>query len=199
MSGKLHVGLSGEKVHKHTHFTLDLDTVSLQLSDYRQFGLVCLHYTENPWANLPPQPQDQEFTRKYLEAKIERHSRKPLKALLLDQTVCPGIGNWMADEICWKMGLHPATPSAKLNAAELRKAIRFVTLGALRHIADKNHQPSKAGFAPGSYVAEVPPKSWLFQHRWKAGGECPKCGSGLERDTIASRTTAWCPECQAAG
>ncbi len=196
MTGKLYVSSASHEEHRHDHLILWLKESCLVFSDYRQFGRVMLHDVCAPWESLPPQPQDDAFTQKYVQQKIERHGRKPLKAFLLDQTICPGVGNWMADEICWKLALHPAIPTAKLNASSLRKAIRFVTLGALKHIADKNSKPSLDGFAPGSYVAQVPPKSWLFQYRWKAGGHCPKCKVELERGTIATRTTAWCAKCQ---
>ncbi|MDA7901088.1 Fpg/Nei family DNA glycosylase [bacterium] len=197
MSGKLSTGPADHLVHKHDHLILRTSKVSLIFNDYRMFGRVMLHDLADPWAELPPQPQDSRFSVSYLRKKMTRHAKKPLKALLLDQTICPGIGNWMADEICWKLGLHPAVASGQLDPASVRKAIRFVTLGALKHVADKNETASTDGFAPGSYVAQVPPKNWLFQHRWKKGGTCPKCKTDLARDTIATRTTAWCPGCQA--
>jgi formamidopyrimidine-DNA glycosylase len=196
MSGKLFTGPDRYEVQKHDHLVFRLPSATLVFSDYRQFGRAVIHDQQDPWQGLPPQPHDRAFSTSYLEKKIRRHHRKPLKAFLLDQTICPGIGNWMADEICWKLRIHPARPVAEIDPAALRKALRFVTLGALRHVADKNSRPSAAGFAPGSYVAEVPPSSWLFQHRWKPGGRCPRCGADLERDTIAGRTTAWCPACQ---
>ena len=196
MSGKLSVATSDHEEHKHDHLILRTSEASLIFNDYRMFGRAILHDSPDPWADFPPQPQDPAFTLARVKALIAKHPKKPLKALLLDQQACPGIGNWMADEICWRLGLHPATPTAKLNATSLRKEIRFVCLGALRHVADKNETASTDGFAPGSYVAQVPPKNWLFQHRWKKGGICPRCKSELARDTIATRTTAWCPACQ---
>jgi formamidopyrimidine-DNA glycosylase len=196
MSGKLSVDASDHSVAKHDHLILRTKKAALIFNDYRMFGRIMLHDLSDPWTHLPPQPQDSKFSVAYLRKKLERHPKKPLKGLLLDQAICPGIGNWMADEICWKLGLHPAIHSAELDATSLRKAIRFVTLGALKHVADRNETASTTGFAPGSYVANVPPKNWLFQHRWKKGGNCPTCKVELSRDTIASRTTAWCPRCQ---
>ena len=198
MSGKLSTSSADHAIEKHDHLILRTSKASLIFNDYRMFGRVMLYDLADPWAELPPQPQDSRFSVAYLRKKMTRHAKKPLKALLLDQTICPGIGNWMADEICWKLGLHPAAPSGQLDPASVRKATRFVTLGALKHIADKNETASTDGFAPGSYVAQVPPKNWLFQHRWKKGGTCPKCKTDLARDTIATRTTAWCPTCQKA-
>ncbi len=199
MSGKLSTAPLDHPEHKHDHLilrTAGQKGAALVFNDYRMFGRIMLHDCADPWADLPPQPQDSKFSLTRVRKLIERHPKKPLKALLLDQAACPGIGNWMADEICWRLGLHPGIPTAQLDAASLRKEIRFVTLGALKHVAEKNETASTDGFAPGSYVSNVPPKNWLFQHRWKKGGTCPKCKSDLARDTIASRTTAWCPTCQ---
>ena len=195
MSGKLSVAPADHPEEKHDHLILRMKKASLVFNDYRMFGRVMLHDQDDPWSEFPPQPQDSKFSLAYVRKKLERHHRKPLKAFLLDQTICPGIGNWMADEICWKLGLHPGIPCGELNPAEVRKATRFVTIGALKHVADKNETASVDGFAPGSYVSNVPPKNWLFQHRWKKGGVCPKCKTDLARDTIATRTTAWCPTC----
>lgn len=196
MSGKLSVAPLAHRAEKHDHLILRTQSTSLIFNDYRMFGRVMVHDQLDPWAHFPPQPQDSKFTLAYVQKKLARHHKKPLKAFLLDQSICPGIGNWMADEICWKLGLHPGIPCGSLDPATVRKATRFVTLGALKHVADKNETASADGFAPGSYVANVPPKNWLFQHRWKKGGQCPQCKSDLARDTIATRTTAWCPTCQ---
>jgi formamidopyrimidine-DNA glycosylase len=196
MSGKLLVGLPDHALHKHDHLLLRTQQASLVFNDYRMFGRVMLHDRADPWADLPPQPQDSRFSLARVRKLLARYPNKPLKALLLDQNTCPGIGNWMADEICWRLGLHPGVPVSRVDPSPLRRTIRFVTFGALKHVTEKNAGASSSGFAPGSYVTQVPPKSWLFQHRWKKGGLCPKCRTPLARDTIATRTTAWCSSCQ---
>jgi formamidopyrimidine-DNA glycosylase len=117
---------------------------------------------------------------------MARSARSPLKAVLLDQGAFPGIGNWMADEILWRCRLHPAIPAGRLAAtdvARLRKEIRHVAREALRIIAPDWTDP---------------PETWLFRHRWKDGGHCPRrgCGAGLRRETVRGRTTCWCPACQ---
>ena len=196
MSGKLSTSSTDHEDQKHDHLIIRTKKAALIFNDYRMFGRIMLHDCADPWAEFPPQPQDSKFSLAHVRKLVERHPRKPLKALLLDQNACPGIGNWMADEICWRMGIYPGELCADLNPAAVRKETRFVALGALKHVAEKNMTASKDGFAPGSYVENVPPKNWLFQHRWKTGGTCPKCKSSLARDTIATRTTAWCPTCQ---
>ncbi|MDB3941321.1 hypothetical protein N9406_10165, partial [Verrucomicrobiales bacterium] len=98
-----------------------------------------------------------------------------------------GIGNWMADEICWRLQIPPATRSGELTDEQLDavwKITRQVSRDALRVIGDD---------------WKTPPNSWLFNHRWKDGGNCPRrgCGTGLERADLRGRTTCWCPQCQA--
>ena len=115
---------------------------------------------------------------------LRRHGRAPIKAVLLAQEGFPGIGNWMADEILWRAALHPATPAGHLASAkvcELWRQVRFVSAGAMRIVAKDYSDP---------------PPSWLFRHRWREGGRCPKDGSPLRRETIGGRTTAWCVRCQ---
>lgn len=201
MSGRLALALQDHVPHKHDHLILRFKECALVFNDYRQFGRAHLHEDPNPWAELPPEVLDRRFTLAHVQGLLARRPRTTLKALILDQSCFPGIGNWMADEICWRMGLHPATVTGELDAASLRKETQFVTRGALKYIADKNEgqlkDPSE-GFSAGGYVARVPPSNWLFQHRWKKGGHCPHCQSELDRATIATRTTAWCPQCQKA-
>lgn len=199
MSGRLAFGPHDHEAHKHDHLLIRFSDLTLIFNDYRQFGRAHLHESAEPWSSLPPEVLDRRFSPAYVRKLLEKRPRTSLKALILDQTCFPGIGNWMADEICWRMKMHPATATALLDGDSLRKETQFVTRGALRHVADKNEgvlaDPSQ-GFTAGGYVSQVPPKSWLFQHRWQKGGHCPRCRTELARATIATRTTAWCPVCQ---
>lgn len=197
MTGKLYAAPLNHEQHKHDHFLLRTDASSLAFSDYRQFGKLTLHEDiSDPWKDLPPEVLSAAFSTSYVAEKLNRFSKRPLKAFILDQRICPGVGNWMADEICWRMGRHPAARTDTLDPAQVRKEVQWVSKGAIRHVADKNTHPSIEGFTPGTYVKQVPPKTWLFQHRWKPGGHCPKCQTELSRAQIATRTTAWCPICQ---
>lgn len=201
MSGRLLLSSPDQPATKHDHFILRTRNLSLVYSDYRQFGRVTLCETvDDPWADLPPQVLDRHFTLAHLKRLTTRRAGTTVKALLLDQGTFPGVGNWMADEICWRLPCHPTTAIGHLDLALLRRVSRQVCRGALRHVADKNAPREGAdGFSPGNYVEQVPPRAWLFQHRWKPGGACPRCRSPLARTTVASRTTAFCPVCQDPG
>jgi len=101
----------------------------------------------------------------------------------------PGIGNWMADEILWRAAIHPARPAGSLTPDEIKilwRKTREVARDALEKIA------GHGGRLPPDLNVNIP-KSWLFHHRWRDGGRCPKTGVLLERAEIGGRTTCWSP------
>jgi formamidopyrimidine-DNA glycosylase len=187
-----HLGMTGELLTappdheplKHDHLVLFTKDAALVYRDPRMFGLWRLeHSTEAPswWRDLPPEILSKSFTTSLLSGILSRRSRSPLKPLLLDQSIFPGIGNWMADEVLWQLRLHPSTAAGTADAAALRKTLQSITRVSLRTIGRDWSDP---------------PKSWLFSHRWKAGGHCPRCGTLLHRGDLRGRTACWCPQCQ---
>lgn len=105
----------------------------------------------------------------------------PIKAVLLDQGLLAGIGNWIADEVLYQSRLAPHRAAASLSDAEvlaLRRAIRSVLKHAVEVGADHERFP----------------KSWLFAHRWGGRrGAQQIAGQAIVRETIGGRTTAWVP------
>lgn len=184
MTGELRVEPAGTEIGLHDRCLLRIKHAALTFRDPRQFGrLRCSEGTAPPewWRSLPPGLLSVEFTPAALAAFLERRPRSPIKAVLLQQERFPGIGNWMADEILWRTRLHPRRLAGHLNGTErarLYREIRLVCRGALRFIAELDRDP---------------PKSWLFAHRWQAGGKCPRSGVELVRETVAGRTACWSP------
>ena len=191
----IHLGMNGElrreipstyERRKHDHLILRQDQQMLVFEDKRFFGRVRLHQGSTPpawWTSLAPGVLTRHFTLAATTKFLQRRRRTPLKALLLMQEHFPGIGNWMADEILWRARLHPATPAGSLGddqARALWDQVRWVSRTAIRIISDD-----------WTY-----PPTWLFAHRWDAGGQCPRCRAALDRATVGGRTTCWCPDCQ---
>jgi formamidopyrimidine-DNA glycosylase len=194
MTGSLRVQPPGSPAGRHDHLVLRQLKQSLAFTDPRQFGRVRFHAgdTPPPWrANLPAPILSSQFTRGAMEQFLRRHGGQPLKAVLLMQDGFPGIGNWMADEILWRAGLHPERRPGQLNGGEMKqlyRQVRFVCRGAMRTV----------GAGVGSLDGEFgdPPAAWLFHRRWSKGGNCPRDGSVLLRAEIGGRTTCWCGSCQ---
>lgn len=105
-------------------------------------------------------------------------SRAGLKAALMDQSRVAGIGNLIADELCWHVRLHPATPCEDLAEgrwADLAEALaRILAVGV-----EVGQVPAGDGWLTGAREAEDP--------------RCPRCGASLASGTIAGRSTRWCP------
>ncbi|NDV62396.1 Fpg/Nei family DNA glycosylase [Puniceicoccales bacterium CK1056] len=195
MAGRLLTAQTAIVPDRHEHLVLVMESVALVFSDYRMFGKVLLHEGQTGpgkgekslpewWSQLPPQPQEAAFDQTRYRSILVRHPRRPLKALLLDQSGFPGIGNWMADEILWRARIHPASTANHLSPYKKRRLfeeIKQVCEDALRVI--------------GSDWGD-PPDQWLFNHRWKRGGTCPASGKPLVHETIGGRTTCFCPAIQ---
>lgn len=184
MTGKLRYETPDYPPGKADHLVLRQKNGSLVFSDPRQFGHVTYYSSEtipDTFSQLPPEILDDRFTFDGMMHFLKRRARSPIKAVLLMQEQFPGIGNWMADEILWRAAIHPAQAAGSLTPAQgkrLFKELREVARFALDTIG---------------HNYEDPPESWLFPHRWKNGGRCPKTGGPLVRETIGGRTTCWSP------
>ncbi|MEO5803605.1 MAG: DNA-formamidopyrimidine glycosylase family protein [Verrucomicrobiota bacterium] len=187
MTGKLRVEKSPFTPGKHDHLVLHQKKQALVFSDPRQFGRVLFHHGASEpawWSNLPAPLISARFTLSSLKTFLKRHGKAPIKAVLLMQAGFPGVGNWMADEILWQSKIHPRLATGKIpekNLKALFQKTRFVSAQALKIVGEDFSDP---------------PKSWLFQYRWKKKGKCPRCGEILQHATIGGRTTCWCPACQ---
>jgi formamidopyrimidine-DNA glycosylase len=188
----VHLGMTGElriekpdfTPAKHDHLVLFQAKHALVFEDPRMFGRILFsEEKEEPkwWTKLPPDLLSAAFTMEEMEKFLKRRARAPIKAVLLMQERFPGIGNWMADEILWRAGIHPSQPAGTITGAKakaLYREIRWVCRESLRII--------------GASWKDVP-DSWLFNHRWQKGGTCPRTGAKLKHATIGGRTTCWSP------
>jgi len=206
MSGRLFAAPPDRVPEKSDHLALVTPQRCLVFSDYRMFGKVTVEIvgpdgtpgSQPPaegatpslppswWQELPPEVLSPGFTKERVAAFAKRRAKTPLKTLLLDQRHFPGIGNWMADEICWRLRIDPRRPAGTLDEsaqASLWRALRRVSREALRIIGTDWSDP---------------PDSWLMNHRWRDGGICPrpKCHAPLVREDLRGRTTCRCPGCQ---
>jgi formamidopyrimidine-DNA glycosylase len=192
MSGELYAQSSDYSAQKHDHLVLATKRHRLVFTDPRMFGRVLFHKGSEPpkwWTEIAPPILSSLFTVGAVADFLRRRSRAPIKAVLLMQERFPGIGNWMADEILWRAAIHPKQPAGTLSPAQTKtlwRECRNVCRLALEKIA------GKANELPPDLNANIP-QSWLFHHRWEAGGRCPKTGVLLMREEVGGRTTCWSP------
>ena len=108
----------------------------------------------------------------------------PIKALLLDQVLFCGVGNWIADEVLYQAGIAPQRLAGELSSEELGRLIAA--------IAEVLKLAVNVGADSRKY-----PANWLFHVRWGGGkGHESLDGASIQRGTIGGRTTAWVPSRQ---
>jgi formamidopyrimidine-DNA glycosylase len=158
----------------------------IAVTDPRRFGRIRL--SEDP-ENAPSirrlgyDPLHEFPPAKVLAAKLARR-RVKIKAVLLDQKLFAGVGNWIADEVLYQAGIDPHRIASELSAAEvvkLRRKVMSVIRDSVRMSADYDRYP----------------KSWLFHYRWgKTKNAQDHLGREILHETIGGRTTAWVPQAQ---
>jgi formamidopyrimidine-DNA glycosylase len=183
MTGRLECRVRDQKLIKHDQLVLKLSSgKQLVFNDPRQFGRIQFFQGEGVpewWASIPPAILSKQFNAKVVAEFLKRRKGSSIKAVLLMQERFPGIGNWMADEILWRAGFHPAALAGNFGPQSINllyKKICEVCRDAYRVIGKDWSDP---------------PHSWLFNHRWEKGGRCPKTKVLLSRKTIGGRTTCW--------
>jgi formamidopyrimidine-DNA glycosylase len=197
----VHLGMTGQLVtcpaeaptlpHTHVFFDLD-DGRELRYTDPRRFGrMQLLEDGVQGLAHLGRDPLEATET-EFIAVMGGRRAR--IKALLLDQRVLRGMGNIYTDESLWRARIHPAQIGAKLKKQELRKLYR-VMQSVLREAIRLR------GSSISDYVDAEGQRGW-FQQRHRVydreGKKCTRCGSIIRRETVAGRSSYFCPRCQRA-
>lgn len=194
MTGNLILLPAGvEEPYTRVRFVLD-DGHQLAFTDPRKFGRLALLAPDELAAALEalgPEPLDEAFTAAALGARLAGR-RRPIKALLLDQSVVAGLGNIYADEALFRAGIHPLRSGASLSTQELealREGIRGALLTGIEHGGTTFGRHRDIYNEAGRNLEHVE----VYRRR---GQPCPRCGQSIERIVVAQRGTHFCPNCQ---
>ncbi|PJC22867.1 DNA-formamidopyrimidine glycosylase [candidate division WWE3 bacterium CG_4_9_14_0_2_um_filter_48_10] len=169
----------------------------LRFADLRLFAYIKLFKDQkelgDTLSKIGPEPLSGELDGEKFYEIIKRTSR-PIKVVLLDQTLISGVGNIYANEALFEAGIHPQTKTNALTrnqAIELYRAIEQVLKDglALRGATIGDEMYRDAYGKRGSYEKKVR----VYQ---RAGKSCPKCGTEIKRSTVGGRGTFFCPNCQ---
>ena len=116
------------------------------------------------------------------------HSRRPIKTVLLDQSVLAGIGNIAASEVCFRARVDPRMPAASLGPAHAERLVTAIG----EYLADsiKRDRGTEIVYQ-GEKNAHNP-----FAIYGKSGLPCPNCMSPIHSTSVGGRNTFWCESCQ---
>ena len=195
MEGKYFFKTKKDKIEKHEHVVFELDNnQELRYNDVRKFGKMHLIKKEEinkigPFLKMGLEPWDKKLTIDYLKKEFTKRS-KPIKTLLLDQSIIVGIGNIYADEILFLSKINPLTKPNQLTNQDLNNIIKNT-----KEVLEKAIK--KGGTTIRSYTS-VDGVHGLFQQELYIHGkeECKICHQKTIKIKVGGRGTYYCPLCQ---
>jgi formamidopyrimidine-DNA glycosylase len=210
MTGRLGLAEPEAELPPHTHLRLHLSSgAELRMQDPRRFGRVLLGSAAElaskrampalgpePVTDSEPNPESwlglgDRLSERAFGAILKR-SRRPVKALLLDQRAVAGLGNIYCDEACFRAGIRPTAPANSLGRARRRRLYRGIheALASAVEFRGTSIDDYRDGFG----------QEGQNQHQLlvygRADQPCVTCGRPLRRAAVAGRTTVYCPRCQ---
>ncbi len=197
MEGKFFVKKINDPVDKHEHIIFHFtDGTDLRYHDVRKFGTMeIIHHGEELSAQgvskLGFEPFDAGFTFDYLKTKIAP-SKRPIKSILLDQTVIAGLGNIYVDEVLFLSKIDPRRLGNSITESELDSISVFSKRVLTKAI-------ELGGSTIRSYVSSLG-ITGRFQNELKVhtkeGEPCLECGTLIKKTKVGGRGTYYCPTCQ---
>ncbi|OHY54462.1 bifunctional DNA-formamidopyrimidine glycosylase/DNA-(apurinic or apyrimidinic site) lyase [Lacticaseibacillus paracasei] len=181
--------------HDHVTFTFQ-DGSQLRYRDLRKFGRMRLIKTGQEdqvpaLAKLGPEPTPSTFDETEFARRLKRH-HKPIKSVLLDQTVVAGVGNIYADEVLWLSQLNPLQPADTLKSKEIKTLHDAI-------IQELNAAIAAGGTSAHTYV-DAEGNRGSFQNALhvydREGTPCDRCGTTIVKIKVGQRGTHYCPHCQ---
>lgn len=198
MEGKYFYVDSNFELNSHVHVIFTLENGKrLLYQDTRKFGTYHLYdkaidlETTAPFQVLGLEPFATEFTPSYVKEKIQ-NKKKPIKSLLLDQTIVCGLGNIYVDEVLYRARLHPLTSSSELTDKDIENVVKYTVEVLARAIelgGTTIRTFSSSHGVSGTFQNE------LLVHQRK-GENCYECHTPIEKIKVGGRGTYFCPTCQ---
>ncbi len=195
MSGRILVGENQRRNDRHDHLEIAFRNRRQRLifRDVRKFGII--QFVEaSQQAALERLGVEAPSIRTSQLTVLVAGSNRPIKSLLLDQTVVAGLGNIYVDESLYRSGIHPLRASSSLSGAQIRalaRAIRNIMTLAIRNLGTTFDSYSGVNGEFGGFVRHL--KVYHLD-----GTRCDKCGDTIVRIKVGGRGTHYCPTCQKA-
>jgi formamidopyrimidine-DNA glycosylase len=193
MSGRILVGEDQRRRDKHDHLEIIFRARRRRLvfRDIRKFGVIQFIRNDQQETLDRLGTEAPTITASQLQSLVCR-SKRPIKSLLLDQSVIAGLGNIYVDESLYRSGIHPLKASSSLSDNEvgaLARAIRQIMALAIRNLGTTFDSYSGVNGESGRFTRYLK----VYNQN---GNRCCKCGNIIVKIKVGGRGTHFCPTCQ---
>ena len=144
-------------------------------------------------ARLGPDPLRTDADPSWAWARITK-SRRPIGALLMDQTVIAGVGNVYRSELLFRHRIDPFRPGREIGEAEFDTAwtdlvalMKVGLRGGKIIVVRPEHDHGPPSYLPGR------PRTYVYR---RGGEPCRVCGGPVRTTVLEGRNVFWCPNCQ---
>lgn len=201
MTGKFKMLPKQERDQKHLHlfFHFAHENEGLAYIDVRKFGDIFL-VPKGDYSRIKGlyhagvDPLSSAFNYPTFKALL-KNKKRHIKALLLDQSVITGLGNYICDEVLWfehGKGIHPQRLANSLTERELK--------GIYQRIVEVIHESIRLGgnsFRDFSYGEGMKGDfKKMLKVYGRLGEPCFQCGTSIEKIIVGGRSSHYCVRCQ---
>ena len=195
--GKVLYQPAGSKMPKKYHLHVTFSDDSFFTATTQMWGAIEL-YKKGQEKNreyikaMRTTPIEPEFSFDYfcsLTSDFAEDKRLSAKGLLTQNQIIPGLGNAIAQDICFRARLHPRHPITDLTTAQRRALYNAIT-DTVSEVIDKGGRYDEYDLYNnrGGYI-RIMDKNALKR-------PCPQCGGKVEKIQYLGGACYLCPNCQ---
>ncbi len=181
----------------HTRAVIKFEHGTLYFNDQRMFGWMRVDNKAKIAAlpflqSLGPEPFD--IDAKEFISRVTK-SKRPIKLVLMDQTVVSGVGNIYANDALWEAQIHPNAPAPAISVDRLKKLYT-----GLIKVLTEGIKYGGATAADAKYI-DLHGLGGHYQDHFRTydrtGEKClRKDGGIIKKYVLGGRGTYYCPKCQ---
>lgn len=201
----VHLGMSGAFLinteHRHERVIFNLSRTTLTYKDMRYFGNLkiftapeLVRYIESRKLGVDALTSNKYEIEMALIKKIyeRKNANKPIKQLLLDQTIISGLGNIYANEVLFEAGIHPLKTPSELGFADLKEIAKHVE-SILKLSYQVGGSSVKDFTGTGEEIGKFSDYMKVYGRKNKP---CMDCNTIIQTVKVEGRSSFYCPTCQ---
>jgi len=198
MEGKLFVEEKEPEEKRHLSLYLPFKgrEGGLYFFDTRRFGRLVLlrEGEEGPLCRVGKEPSEIEDAEEM--HRLLHGQRRPLKEVIMDQSVIAGIGNIYADETLFAARLSPFRPASSLSLAECGRLLKE-SQRILRQAIEAHGSTVRTFQSDENHAGDYQEHLLVYGREGKECLVCKKAKIGYRK--LSGRGTHFCPVCQHTG